>query len=285
MNSKPPIPATARTVPRLRAVLALAGLVVLFVVGAYLYVHVGGNLLAHAKTLPAPLLVGLVVVGGATSFFSPCSVAITPSFLAYVVGPDPSSAAKGRALVAPSAWVAFGIVSFYAVAGVLIGWIGAQVYNVLVYLIIVVGLMFLWLGYELLTGRDGWLARLGAYNPANRFYERQMAPGRQHKRSHLYAFGWGYGAASHTCTLPIFLGVVLAPLATGQPWLAGVTTVVYGGAIATLLIVMGLLGGGVLTGLKRRMVGRTMQMGMGALFLLTGGYLIYYFLQNFGGIL
>lgn len=278
-----PTPAGGHALPR--AAIALVVLVLLFVAGAYLYVHVGGHLLARARALPAPLMVGLAAVGGAASFFSPCSVAITPSFLAYLMPPQAGPRQDARTFVSPSVWVAFGIVSFYAGAGLLIGWIGAQIYNVLVYLIVLVGFVFLWLGYELLSGRPQLFGRLGAYNPVNRVYDDHVSRGEMRGPGQLYGFGCAYGAASHTCTLPLFLGVVLAPLAAGEPWLAGLATLVYGGAIAALLVIMAVLGGNVLAGLQRRLLGRTMQAGMGVLFVLTGGYLVYYFVQNFGGLL
>ncbi|MGH8996938.1 MAG: cytochrome c biogenesis protein CcdA, partial [Acidimicrobiales bacterium] len=256
-----------------------------FVGGAYLYVHVAGGLFARSHHLSAPLLLVLALVGGAASFFSPCSIAITPSFIGYLSGAAHGPSGATRRL-GPAGLVAVGIVAFYAAAGAAVGAIGSVVYNYLVYLVAVIGAVFLLLGYLLLTGRGAALMRLGAANQANRYYEVTMAsaPG-AHPRARLVGFGVAYGAASHTCTLPIFLGLVLAPIAAGAFVLAGGATLLYGLAIAALLLVMALVGDGALSGIRRRMLGHYLGLLTGGLFLLTGGYLLYYFVTNYGGFL
>jgi len=258
---------------------ALIALGSLFWVGAWLYVHVAGRVLGEGSAVPAPLLLALAVVGGAASFFSPCSIAITPSFLLYLLGeqrPD-----QARLPLRAAALVALGIVSFYALAGLFVGAVGAVAYNYLVYLVAAVGLVFVALGYALLSGGSQWLQALAARNPGGRAYGRALeARGKGSAR--LYAFGCAYGAASHTCTLPIFLGIALAPLTTGAFWLAPATTVLYGASIAALLLALALLGERVISGVRRRLVGHWLELATGALFIATGAYLVYYFLVNYG---
>ncbi len=236
--------------------------------------------------LPPGLLLALALVGGAASFFSPCSIAITPSFVGYLAGSASGSAAPGsRWLAVPAALVATGIVAFYAVAGALVGGIGAVVYSYLVWLVLVIGVIFLALGYLLLTGRGEALMRAGAANPANRYYEAAMAGSAgAYPRLRLFGFGAAYGAASHTCTLPIFLGVVLAPLAAGNFVLAAGATLLYGIAIAVLLMVMAVIGDSALAGVRRRIAGHYLVLITGGLFALTGGYLLDYFATNYGGL-
>ena len=262
-------------------------LAVIFAAGAYLYVHVAGRLFGRPGHLPAPLLLALALTGGAASFFSPCSIAITPSFIGYLAstGKDGSRGPRGR-LLGPAALVAAGIVAFYAAAGAAVGGIGAVVYNYLVWLVLVVGLTFLVLGYLLLTGRGAALMRVGAANPANRYYQTAMAgTAGSHRRARLVGFGVGYGAASHTCTLPIFLGVVLAPLAARNFVLAAGATLAYGLAIAALLLMMAVVGDNALAGVRRRIAGHYLALATGGLFVITGGYLLYYFVTDYGGLL
>ncbi len=209
-----------------RASAALAMIGALFWVGAWVYVHVGGLLLRQAAVLPAPLLLSLALVGGAASFFSPCSIAITPSFLVYLLGDSDAAAVhvERRRVIGSAGVVALGIVSFYALAGLLIGLVGAVAYNYLVYLILVVGIAFVALGYALLSGAGArTLGALATRNPANQAYDDLLERGGV-RGARLYGFGWVYGAASHSCALPIFLGIVLVPLATGALWLAVATT-------------------------------------------------------------
>lgn len=272
--------------PALRLLAGLAILAVIFGAGAYLYVHGAGSVASHSSRLPAPLLLALALVGGAASFFSPCSIAITPSFIGYLAGADTSGAGSARRrLLAPAGLVACGILAFYAAAGAAIGAVGAVAYNYLVYLLPVIAVLFFVLGYLLLTGTDAQL-RIGAANPINRFYEAGIeAKPQARSRGRLFGFGCAYGAASHACTLPIFLGIVLAPIAAGDFVLAAGATLLYGLAIAAILLILAAVGEGALAALPRRFAGHFLGVATGGLFVLTGGYLLYYFIQNYGGLL
>lgn len=262
---------------------ALLVLALVFAAGAYLYVHVGGQLflrIHNAHSLPPVLLLLLALVGGAASFFSPCSLAITPSFLMYFIA-DASPGEGHGPLMRGSLVVASGIVVFYALAGALVTALGAAVYNFLIYLIPAAALVFLILGIVILTGRNHWLATLSRFNPFQSYYEQAVEQKQIRHPLTLFGFGAAYGAASHTCTLPIFLGIVLMPLASGDYVLAGSAVVVYGLAIAVLLVVMAYLGQETLVGVRRG-AGRILQRATGLLFLLTSLYLFYYFGTNYG---
>lgn len=267
-----------------RVAAALFILVLLFVAGSFLYTRVGGVLFrqTHIGRVPTPLLLGLAIIGGAASFFSPCSIAITPSFLTYFVSGD--GAGARRDLLQGSTLVASGIVSFYVLAGLLVGLVGVVVYNVLIYLLPVVGIAFFGLGVLVLTGRGDVLSGFQKWNPIKPYYERSLGDPTAKRSRELFAFGAAYGAASHTCTLPIFLGIVLVPLAVGNYGVAAVTTFLYGLALAMLLVVMAFLGQGVLLRLRRAW-GKGLQWATGGLFLVTALYLFYYFAQNGGAFL
>lgn len=271
----------------LRVIGAVALLACLFAAGAYLYVHVAGSIAGRSSRLPAPLLLALSLLGGAASFFSPCSIAITPSFIGYLAGArSDASGLRRRALLAPAGLVAAGIVCFYALAGAAVAAIGAVIYDYLVYILPVIAALFFALGYLLLTGRATILTGIGYTNPANRLYHGVIDGGpHRHSRGRLFGFGCAYGAASHSCTLPIFLGIVLAPIAAGDFALAAGATLLYGLAIAAILLVMAAVGTGALNGIGRRLVGHYLALATGVVFALTGGYLLYYFLQNYGGLL
>ncbi len=286
MASPPPAGRTGKTRSPWGALLAGGLLVILFVTGYRLYTQLGARLFAQthaAHALPPFLLLALAVIGGGASFFSPCSLAITPSFLAYFLGAGDGheQPAAHRVLMKGSALVALGIVAFYAVAGVLVTVIGAVVYAFLIDLIPAVAAGFAALGVIILSGRGRALDRVGRLNPAQRLFDARTERAGDHHPSALIAYGAAYGAAAHTCTLPIFLGIVLLPLGTGNDVLAGVSVLLYGFAIATLLMVMALLGQSVLLS-ARRLVGRRLRQLTGVLFLLTAAYLLRYFSLNYG---
>ena len=269
----------------IRAASAAAVLLLMGVAGYFLYLH-AGVLLQQGRTLPPALLLGLALVGGAASFFSPCSIAITPAFLAYLtVGAPPGKDVRSfsRPLVFAAVLVALGIVVFYAIAGAIIGLVGNVAYNYLIYFIPVVGAVFLLLGVLMLLGRTGLLSFLARWNPANRLYARResgtASVGVTRKRT-LFSFGFAYGAASHTCSLPIFLGILLLPLVVGNYALAALSVLVYGLAIAVLVVVMMLLGQRVFA--AARQAGAWLMRVAAVLFIGTGAFLFYYFAQNYG---
>lgn len=267
-----------------RPTFAFLALLILFVVGTFVYVHIGASLFAriHGHTAPPVLIILLALVGGAASFFSPCSLAITPSFIMAFVA-DEEAPLSRAALLRAGALVAAGVVAFYAVAGALVVTVGASVYTILIYLIPLVGLLFIGLGAVTALGRPELFARLAALNPWNRVYEDQLHERHRLGSRSLMGFGAAYGAASHTCTLPIFLGIVLLPLGLGEPVLAGLAVLLYGGAIALLILVMIPFGQDIVLAIRRR-VGMYLQYATGWLFIFTGIYLLRYFAINFAGM-
>jgi cytochrome c-type biogenesis protein len=260
-------------------------LILIGVAGYFLYLH-AGTLFEQGQTLPPLLILGLALIGGAASFFSPCGIAITPAFLTYLsVGEPPAKDAPvlSRSLVVSAGMVALGIVVFYSIAGLVIGTVGNIAYNYLIYFIPVVGTVFILLGVMMILGRSGMLSFVQRWNPMNRQYARgetQPVSGGNSGKRMLFSFGFAYGAASHTCSLPIFLGVLLLPLVAGNYLLAMLSVFLYGFAIALLVVVMMLLGQRFFVTLRR--TGARLMQVTAVLFIGTGGFLFYYFVQNYG---
>lgn len=171
-------PSANRNAKLVSAVASGVALLVLGAGGHVAYLHAGA-LFASTRTLPPVLLLASALIGGAASFFSPCSIAITPAFLTYLV----SGTLPGDRALLPRArlrWVAIdvaiGIVVFYAIAAVILGLIGNLVYNFLIYLLPLVGIVFVGLGALMFFGRAGWLSAAGRANPMNRLYEGYEKP-------------------------------------------------------------------------------------------------------------
>ena len=269
-----------------RVVVACAALIMLFAGGSWIYTHIVGRLLFQAQSaqvLPTGLILALAVLAGAASFFSPCSLAITPAFLTYFVAKDAreGSAPYARRLFSAALLIAAGIVGVSAVAGVLVGVIGAVVYNILIYLIPLIGVAFIALGTMMLLGRGAGLARASRYLPGHRSYQRMLNEDAGNSPGELIAFGVAYGAASHSCTLPVVIGLLMLPIVAGNYWLAGAAMLIYGIALAGLMLLMLTLGQPVVMAV-RRSIGIYLQYIIGGLFFVTGGYLLHYFMLNFG---
>lgn len=279
-------PLGKRAVAFLGITATFAALIALFAGGYWVYTHIVGRLLFQAESasiLPTGLVLALAVLAGAASFFSPCSLAITPAFLTYFVDQNTRAGHPpgGRRLLSAAVLIAVGIVAVSAVAGALVGAIGAVVYNVLIYLIPLVGAVFVALGIMMLLGRGARLAFVSRHLPGHRYYERLLSEPTAKSRGGLIGFGMAYGAASHSCTLPVVIGVLLLPLAAGKYWLAGVAVLLYGVALAALMLLMLILGQPALTAI-RRWTGPYLKYIIAALFLATAGYLFRYFLINYG---
>lgn len=259
-------------------------LLLIGVAGYFLYLH-AGSILQQGHALPPLLILGLALIGGAASFFSPCSIAITPAFLAYLTAgtlPEKTPRSFSRPLLVAAVLVALGIVAFYSAAGIVIGLVGNIAYNYMIYFIPVVGAVFILLGALILLGRSGVLAFIERWNPMNRLYIHRESGGigdGTPRKGALISFGFAYGAASHTCSLPIFLGILLLPLVAGDYPLAVLSVFAYGFAIAFLVVVMMLLGHRVFAALRR--LGPWMMRITAMLFIGTGIFLFYYFAQNY----
>ena len=252
-----------------------AGVVVFLGGGFLLSSQVATPLLHNLRNLPPVWLLGLALVGGTASFFSPCGLALTPAFLGYLITGRAGAGDDGarRSVITGSRWLAAGIVSFYVVVGLVVALVGSLLYRELLYLNLLVGLLFLGLGPVLLLGRRlGWLeAKVPRIGP--------VGAGGPPKAGALYRLGWLYGVASQSCAVPIFVGMVLVPLSTGTYWLGAATTVLYGSAIAALLVALVALGGQELVGRWQNRLGPWLQRGTGILFTLTGALLLLYAAQ------
>lgn len=97
----------------------------------------------------------------------------------------------------------------------------------------------------------------------------------------MYLFGVAYAVASLGCTLPVFLSVVGASLAVRGAGAATVVLAAYGVGMGAVMMTLALVAGGVrdrLVGFLRRALPR-MQRISGALLLVAGVYLSYYWLR------
>jgi cytochrome c-type biogenesis protein len=95
------------------------------------------------------------------------------------------------------------------------------------------------------------------------------------------AFGLAYGAASLGCTLPLFLGLIGTATAAGGGGAAVVAFALYGAGMAAVLGVLTVAAGIVSFGVLARMRALTRFVsGLGAaLLLLSGAYVVYYWLS------
>ncbi len=239
------------------------------------------------STLAMVLPLSYAFGAGMVAAVNPCGFAMLPAYLTLYLraagpGQDDPSSALGTFLKASriGATVCAGFVLLFGLAGLLLGvgarlvalylpWVGLAVGVTLVLLgsrMLIGGSVYLHLG-DLLAGRAG-----GGTN-------------RSGSRGYL-AYGIAYGAASLSCTLPIFLTVVGGALATGGLGTAMLQFVLYalGMGFVVIALTLGVAFVERATLDRVRRLGRYARPASSVLTLLAGAYIVYYWL-TLGGLL
>jgi cytochrome c biogenesis protein CcdA len=213
--------------------------------------------------------VSFAFVAGTVATVNPCGFALLPAYLARRIGVEDgvrrSADAVSRALVVGAVTTA-GFMLVFGTIGTAIGLGARELTRALPWAGLVIGVALALAGAVVLAG--GHL-RLRLPRPGSR----RVGAGLRGD----VLFGVGYGTASLSCTLPIFLaatgGAVTGSLAGSAisflAYAAGMGTILTALAVAAALSQQGL------ARVLRRLVPYVNRAG-GALLLLAGGYVVYY---------
>ncbi len=245
---------------------------------------VSSNGSAFLRDLSIALPLGYAFGAGMVAAVNPCGFALLPAYLGLYLGDlnddaGPRASRIARALLI-SASVTAGFVVLFGVTGLILGSVTASLTRVFPWLGLIVGVALVILAGRMMTTG-------GLYSG---FGERMSAHVTNAARGRnvygYFAYGTGYGLASLSCTLPIFLALAGGTLTTGRLASSLAEFVLYGlgmGFVITILT----LGAALfkITAVQRvRRLGRYMQPVSAALLLLAGGYIVYYWL-TLGGLL
>lgn len=216
----------------------------------------------------------LAFTAGLVSTVNPCGFAMLPAYLSYFMGlnddeagPDP--VVRGLsvgAVVAAGFLVVFGVVGILITLGLrsIIDWI-PWVSIVIGVLISILGVAMLFFGYEPTI----------AVPKLNK-------GGQSRKIGSVFTFGVSYAVASLSCTLPVFLTVVAGAIPNSGLIDGVLLFLVYGFGMSLVLVAVTLalaLG-------KQRIVGwlrgsaRYVHRVSGAILLLAGGFIIWFWVTN-----
>lgn len=214
---------------------------------------------------------------GAVAAFNPCGFALLPAYLGLYLrdgvtgsegGPRLSRSIGVAATVGATFTALFGAVgAVFEIGSVFIvrslPWVGLGV-----------GVLLVVIGGLTLSGRH--LASSVPQRVASRIGRGAGASG---MRGYA-AFGLAYGAASLGCTLPLFLALMGTATAASGRFSALIAFAVYGAGMASVLGVLTVAAGVVSFGILGRVRGLVrIVSGLGAaLLLLSGGYVVYYWL-------
>ena len=237
-------------------------------------------------SLGALLPLGYAFGAGMVAAVNPCGFALLPAYLAlYIGGREPGRThSSGLVLLARAARVGVtmsaGFTLLFGVAGLVLGVAATTLVRLFPWVGLVVGVALVALGARLAGGTMVY-ASVG-----ERIADRLGGRARRGGAGSYFIYGLAYGAASLSCTLPIFLAVVGSAFTSGDYVAASVQFLLY--AFGMGVVVLGMTLGvalfrdAVLTRARGAM--RYVQPASAALLLLAGGYIMYYWL-TLGGLL
>ncbi|MFD0205018.1 MULTISPECIES: cytochrome c biogenesis CcdA family protein [Saccharothrix] len=211
------------------------------------------------------------LLAGALATLNPCGFAVLPAFLSYYVGTDddhlPGASSRGLQGILVGLTVSAGFLAVFSVLGIPVVLGIGQVSNAVPWIGFALGLVMVGAAIATLMGKSIGVRAQGPRIARNDRGVRTM-----------FLFGLGYGLASLGCTMPIFLVLVGASLATGGGMAAVVVFGFYAIGMAVVLMALSistaLLRGGI-TRLLRRALPH-MRWFSGGLLLLAALYLTYY---------
>lgn len=222
--------------------------------------------------IDAPL--ALAFAAGLVATVNPCGFAMLPAYLSYFMGLEEEQTSRRgamRSALAVGAVVSTGFLVVFGFAGILITAGFRFVIDAIPWFAVVVGVGIVALGVALLLGRELTVALPSAS---------RASAGKGYRS--VFLFGVSYAVASLSCTLPVFLTVVATQVTRGS-FVSGVATfVAYGAGMALVLmaitvalavgkrsLVAGLRGAG-------RYIGRL----SGAILVMTGSYIVWFWLVS-----
>jgi cytochrome c-type biogenesis protein len=219
--------------------------------------------------IEAPL--GLAFAAGLVATVNPCGFAMLPAYLSYFMGlegdDDPDRGAGISQALRVGAVVSLGFLVVFGVTGLLINAGVRSIIDWIPYLALGVGVLMVVLGFAMLRG----------FQLSVGFLKVQGGTASRDTKSVL-TFGVSYALASLSCTLPVFLSVVVGSIA-GANFVSGLLTyVAYGLGMSVLLMALTLA----VAFAKQGVVTRLRQMlryvhRISALFLIVAGAYITWF--------
>jgi cytochrome c biogenesis protein CcdA len=222
--------------------------------------------------IDAPL--GLAFAAGLVATINPCGFAMLPAYLSFFLGLEEPGSDR-RAGVAGTLRVG-GIVSLgffvvFGVTGLLINAGARAIIDWIPYLALGVGVAMMalgiamWRGYELNVG----------------FSKVQGGTAGRDARS-VFSFGVSYAVASLSCTLPVFLSVVVGSIASASFVGGFLTYIAYGAGMSALLmgvtLAVALAKQGVIARLKSML--RHMQRVSSAFLVMAGAYIVWFWIDD-----
>lgn len=213
----------------------------------------------------------LALVAGALASVNPCGFPLLPAFLSFYVGAEEDDLPRAPARVAQGLLVgllvAAGFLAVFALVGIPIAYGVTQLTSAIPWAGLAIGIVMVTAALAGLAGRSLYLTP-----------RRPLPVKRRRRPATMVWFGAAYAICSLGCTLPIFVALVGASLATASVLEGTIVFGAYGLGMATMLMALSLGAALARDGLARRLKGLLphMQRIASGLLLIAGAYLTYY---------
>jgi cytochrome c biogenesis protein CcdA len=218
--------------------------------------------------------VALALVAGGLATLNPCGFPLLPAFLTFYVGADAEQLPRAPTRVAQGLLVGLlvtaGFLGLFGVVGLPLIYGATAVARAVPWAGIAIGLVLVAAGLVTLTGRRLALP-----------LSRPVAPGSERRARTMVLFGVAYGVASLGCTLPVFLTLLGASLGAGGTAASLAVFAAYGVGMGLVLMALSVAAALLQQGLARRLRRLLPHLPRvtGALLVLAGTYLTYYWLR------
>jgi cytochrome c-type biogenesis protein len=215
---------------------------------------------------------------GAATVFNPCGFGLLPAYLGLYLAVDdsrPNARARVRRSLTVSVAVAASFAVLFGVTGAIFSFAANWIVRSLPWVGVAVGVVLVIVGATILTGRPllfsapeqiadkmgGWVGGSGV-----RAYT---------------AFGVAYALVSLGCSFPLFFALVGAAMAAGSVGTAIAAFALFGAGMASVLAILTVIAGTLSFEVLRRgrRVTRVMTRIGAVLVLLSGGYVVFYWLS------
>lgn len=213
----------------------------------------------------------LALVAGALASVNPCGFPLLPAFLSFYVGAEEEDLPRAPARVGQGLVVGLlvtaGFLGVFALVGVPIAYGVTQLTSTIPWAGLAIGIVMVMAAVAGLAGRSVYLSR-----------RRPLPIKRRRRPGTMVWFGAAYAICSLGCTLPIFVALVGASLATASVIEGTIVFGAYGLGMATMLMALSLGAALARDGLARRLKRLLpyMQRIASGLLLIAGAYLTYY---------
>lgn len=229
------------------------------------------------------LPLGFAFAAGMVSSVNPCGFTLLPAYLGiFLAEPDgeadPGHASRLVRALAVGATVSLGFVLLFAVVGLVIGLGARVVVEWMPWIALGLGVVLVFAGGYRLAGGS-------LYSAAPEQLSARLSVGERGTGSY-FLFGLGYGLASLSCTLPIFLAVVGSSITAATIWPTLGSLLLYGLGMASVIMALTLATGlfkSTMAVRLRQVIPYVEPIGTIALFV-AGAYIVYYWL-TIGGLL